>query len=549
MENANCYRYLRYYSPILSNPRQGHFSALNVVFCTLDVHVMRFLKQSESAVLSAFSALATGNPFLPERVENERRALGSAFTPLAAVWHEGADLEAPNPNVDRLFERAGELAPELRVRLSRGARASADELRDYQGLIFYLLYYRYIEAFQDLVERGQAGRSTTAKVRAYARYRDDARHFLEIPGVRLPLELPPEHLFAWGYQVRRAFEGTFRGIHGGSMPAARLRAAVWQSIFTHDSQRYGRSLYRRMGDVTTLVLGESGTGKELVARAIGLARYAPFDAGSGTFEEDPGASFEAVNLSALSPSLIESELFGHRRGAFTGALENRVGWLEACPPFGSVFLDEIGELDGPIQVKLLRVLQSRGFQRVGETHERRFEGKIIAATNRDLPAEIAAGRFRPDLYYRLCSDVIRTPTLREQIADSPEELRGLIAVLARRIVGDEDHEALTEETARFVEGELGLDYAWPGNVRELEQCVRNVLIRGRYEPPDMAGPGEELSALLREGGLSADDLLRRYCTEVYARVGSYEEASRRLGLDRRTVKAKVDPELLERLQG
>ncbi|MBW2274277.1 MAG: sigma-54-dependent Fis family transcriptional regulator [Deltaproteobacteria bacterium] len=514
---------------------------------------MRFLEPHEASVLSAFSALATGNPFLPERVENERRALGPAFTPLTTVWHEGADFDAPNPNVDRLFERAAELAPELRVRLTRGARAGAGELGDYQGLIFYLLYYRYIEVFQELVERGQTTKSTTAKVRAYARYRDDAKHFLAIPGVRLPLELsldlPPEHLFAWGYQVRRAFEGTFRGIHGGSMPAARLRAAVWQSIFTHDSQRYGRSLYQRMGDLTTLVLGESGTGKELVARAIGLARYVPFDPETGCFQEDPGASFEAVNLSALSPSLIESELFGHRRGAFTGALENRVGWLEACPPFGSVFLDEIGELEGPIQVKLLRVLQARGFQRVGETHERHFEGKIITATNRDLSEEIAAGRFRQDLYYRLCSDVIRTPTLREQIADSPEELRDLIAVLARRIVGDEDHEALTEETARFVEGELGLDYAWPGNVRELEQCVRNVLIRGRYEPPGLARPGEDLSALLREGKLSADDLLRRYCTEVYARVGSYEEASRRLGLDRRTVKAKVDTELLEQLRG
>jgi transcriptional regulator with AAA-type ATPase domain len=510
---------------------------------------MKFLKPSEAAILSAFSALATENPFLPERVENERRALGRAFTPLAAVWHEGADLDAPNPNVDRLAERAEELAPELRVRLNRGARAAPDELADYQGLIFYLLYYRYIDVFQELVERSQAGKTTTAKLRAYARYRDDAKHFLEIPGVQLPLETTSEHLFAWGYQVRRAFEGTFRGIHGGSMPAARLRAAVWQSIFTHDSRRYGRSLYRRMGDLTTLVLGESGTGKELVARAIALARYIPFDAASSCFQEDPAASYEAVNLSALSPTLIESELFGHRRGAFTGALENRIGWLEACSPFGSVFLDEIGELDGPIQVKLLRVLQGRHFQRVGETHERRFEGKIIAATNRNLPEEIAAGRFRQDLYYRLCADVIRTPTLREQIADSPEELRGLIATLARRIVGEEDHEALTIETTRFIEEKLGPDYAWHGNVRELEQCVRNVLIRGCYEPPDFSGAsGDDLSELLREGRLSADDLLRRYCTQVYAQVGSYEEASRRLGLDRRTVKAKVDPELLERLR-
>jgi transcriptional regulator with GAF, ATPase, and Fis domain len=102
--------------------------------------------------------------------------------------------------------------------------------------------------------------------------------------------------------------------------------------------------------------------------------------------------------------LIESELFGHRRGAFTGALADRAGWMEVCPPAGAVFLDEIGEVDSSIQVKLLRVLQSRAFQPLGGTDTRRFEGKIIAATNRDLPVEIRAGRFREDFYYRLCSD-------------------------------------------------------------------------------------------------------------------------------------------------
>ena len=104
--------------------------------------------------------------------------------------------------------------------------------------------------------------------------------------------------------------------------------------------------------------------------------------------------------------MIESELFGHRRGAFTGAVEDRSGWLETCGPHGAVFLDEIGELDAAIQVKLLRVLQSRTFQRIGETKPRRFEGKVIAATNRDLDEEIGAGRFRSDLYYRLCADVV-----------------------------------------------------------------------------------------------------------------------------------------------
>jgi hypothetical protein len=510
---------------------------------------MVLLGDRERRVVDAVAALATGNPFLPERVENERRALGARFQRLTAVWHEGADLEAGNPNVERIGELCERLAAQLRGRLAAGARATAAELRAYQGLVFYLLYYRNIGVFQECMQAGLRTGSRPGPVAAYARYRTDAEHFLEIPGVPLPFRVDPAHLFAWGYQVRRAFEGTFRGIHGGSMPAARLRAAVWQSIFTHDSQRYGRALYRRMGDVTTLVLGESGTGKELVARAIGLARYVPFDAETRRFEAGLQGSFHAVNLAALSPTLIESELFGHRKGAFTGALQDRVGWLESCPSLGTVFLDEIGELDGSLQVKLLRVLQSRGFQRVGETQERRFEGKLIAATNRDLGAEMESAGFRRDLYYRLCADVVRTPTLREQIADSPDELPGLVSVLAGRLVGREDAEDLTREVVDFVRRHLGDGYPWPGNVRELEQCVRNVLIRGHYSPPQRrrAEADEELADLVRAGSLDAEELLRRYCTQIYAACGSYEEAGRRLGLDRRTVKARIDPAWLERV--
>src|SRR2546429_7883924 len=178
------------------------------------------------------------------------------------------------------------------------------------------------------------------------------------------------------------------------MAAARLRAAVWQSIFTHDIRRYQRTLYERMGDFTTLITGPSGTGKELVARAVGLSRYVPFDPKTSTFAEDFAGSFYAINLSALPPTLIESELFGHRRGAFTGALQDRRGWLEVCPPRGTVFLDEIGDLDASIQVKLLRGIQTRTFQPLGDTQDRHLHGKLIAETNRLLSTAILGGSFR-----------------------------------------------------------------------------------------------------------------------------------------------------------
>jgi DNA-binding NtrC family response regulator len=203
-------------------------------------------------------------------------------------------------------------------------------------------------------------------------------------------------------------------------------------------------------------------------------------------------------------------------------------------------------------VKLLRVLQTREFRRIGELRSRHFGGKIIAATNRDLAREIQQGRFRVDLYYRLCSDLIETPTLADQIREAPEELHELVLLLARRLVPEDEAARVAAEVVCWIDAELGPDYPWPGNVRELEQCVRNVLVRGRYQPLRMpsgrvAGPRARLQAELAAGELTADELLSRYCTLIYAETGQYEATARRLELDRRTVKRRIDRELLAEL--
>ncbi len=510
---------------------------------------MRFLTDAERDFAIAVSHLVYVNPFLPERIEWERRALGKEHLPFDTVWHSRGDLAGENPNEVRIAERSAALAEGLRERLKGGARARAEDLELYQDVVLYLLYYRYqARLFAHLGSTGATGRRRDFGF--YSDFRADCERFLAPAAGRLRSRLDPAHLFACCFQVRRAFHSTFHSIIGGSMPVARLRAQVWQSIFTHDLRRYQRALYQRLGDVTTLVTGPSGTGKELVARAIALSRHIPFDPETRGFAERPEESFFPLNLSALSPTLIESELFGHRRGAFTGAVGDRTGWLEVCPPLGTVFLDEIGEVEAAIQVKLLRVLETRTFQRLGDTRERRFRGKVVAATNRNLDVEMSAGRFREDLYYRLCADRIETPSLADRIRDSPQEISDLVLFLAERQVGEELAPELAREVVVWIDRHLGPDYPWPGNVRELAQCVSNVLIRREYLPVARSAddPRRAVAEEILTGTLSAEEILNRYCTLIYAETGSYQESARRLGLDRRTVKARVDVELLETLR-
>jgi DNA-binding NtrC family response regulator len=220
-----------------------------------------------------------------------------------------------------------------------------------------------------------------------------------------------------------------------------------------------------------------------------------------------------------------------------------------------VFLDEIGEVEPTIQVKLLRVLQTREFQRLGETTPRHFPGKVIAVTNQDLGAAIRAGRFREDFYYRICGDVIPMPSLAERLRDTPGELRTLLQAIARRVAGDEAVDWLAETAERWITVHRGPDYPWPGHVRELEQCVRNLLIRGEYWPHGraigVASNGDPYAALvdeLRRGTLTADGLVGRCCTLVYAETGSYAETARRLGLECRTVRDRVNQAFLEALR-
>jgi transcriptional regulator with AAA-type ATPase domain len=507
----------------------------------------QFLTTDERTWLELVSPLSYANPFLPDRIQLERAVLGSDFVEGEPVWSYRLDDPHARANIVRIMARLDPFLEEIRQRLLEGGVPHGRDLHLYEDAVLHVLYQRRYQQFYDASFGPGAASPIQGRWRFYNQFLADWRHFFEIEGVRFPSGHEPRHTFACYRQIQRAFEFTFRDIIGSSLPAARLRASIWQSIFTHDILRYRRTLYARMGEFATLITGPSGTGKELAARAIAESRYVPFDERRLSFADDGARNFFPINISALSPTLVESELFGHRRGAFTGAVADRKGWLETCPELGSVFLDELGDLDPAIQVKLLRVIETRSFHPVGETAARQFFGKLIAATNRNLEADMREGRFREDLYYRLCSDQIVTPSLADQLADSPHVLSELVAYMSRRIAGDEGR-ALTGEVLSWIEGNLPANYAWPGNYRELEQCVKNVLIRRNYRPSRMGdGPIEAFAADVRDGRLTAGELLTQYVTIVYSRTRSYEETARRLELDRRTVKAKVDPELLARL--
>src|SRR5262249_11355787 len=207
---------------------------------------------------------------------------------------------------------------------------------------------------------------------------------------------------------------------------------------------------------SVLIFGETGTGKELVARAI--------HAGS----QQADRSFLAINCGALPESLLESELFGHVKGSFTGATADKRGLLRSVAG-GTLFLDEVGDMPLSLQVKLLRALQEHEVTPVGSSAAQRFDARVIAATHRDLEAEVAAGRFREDLYYRLNVVEIRVPPLRERRDDIP--------LLARHFSGKaaRTQNAATKSVTKEAMSAF-VNYDWPGNVRELENAVERSFI-------------------------------------------------------------------------
>jgi MoxR-like ATPase len=482
------------------------------------------LTASDREFFAALAGVVFGNPFTPQRNE------------LIVRLAPGAPLGNLTTHREALAQVVG---PRLRPWLQEGAaalqRLGAEDRRLLEPPLLYVVYHRYVPQLDAHIEK-QAGQSGVPLTVPFA---DDL--IAELVRSGFPEERAI-HYFVMFFQLRRAFYFILGSLAGECESMRRLRQALWNNVFTHDMRGYDAALWNRMEDFSTLLLGETGTGKGSAAAAIGRSEFIPYVAAQRRFATNFAESFIAINLSQYPDTLIESELFGHRKGAFSGAIDHHDGVFGRCSPHGALFLDEIGEVSIPAQIKLLQVLQERTFTPLGGHEKRRFSGRVIAATNRPLDRLRRDGRFREDFFYRLCSDVIEVPTLRQRIEESSAELEQLVRLLVTRIAGE--HAAdLAGSVLEALERGLPRGYRWPGNVRELEQAVRRILMTGSYagESAEPA-PNEEdaLADRLRAGQLTADELLSRYCALLYRRLGTYADVAKQTGLDPRTSRKYVE---------
>jgi DNA-binding NtrC family response regulator len=347
--------------------------------------------------------------------------------------------------------------------------------------------------------------------------------------------------FAFFYQLRRAWYFIDQGLIGQSPSMEELRSHLWRSIFTYDPRLYEKFLWNRMEDFSTFLIGETGTGKGAAATAIGRSGFIPFDDKKNCFAESFTSNFIEINLSQFPEALIESELFGHKKGSFTGAINDHQGVFSRCSRYGAIFLDEIGDISIPAQIKLLKVIQERNFSAVGSHKQLHFHGRVIAATNKSLDELRRQGAFRDDFYYRLCSDIIHVPSLRQQIAEDHNSIMVLLDHVVQKIIGEPVPE-LIDPIIKILDKEVGPTYHWPGNVRELEQATRRILVNRDYKGDTSkvsVSQKDLLHEAIEEESLNAQELLSSYCNILYQRHGSFLEVSRITKLDRRTVKKYI----------
>jgi NtrC-family two-component system response regulator AlgB len=432
-------------------------------------------------------------------IDDESSLRRTLRTALEAMGHSAADVPAGPAAVDALGKQRFDLAfLDLRLGRSSGLDLLPDLLRAAPGLgVIVMTAYASIDTAVEAMRRG-------------------AFDYLPKPFTPDQLRLV---LNRWGL------------VSGLRSQVADLRDQVRQAVPEADLETASPAVRAAFDvafrvaptDATILLRGESGTGKGVLARAV------------HSRSSRAGRPFVTVHCPSLSAELLESDLFGHAKGAFTGAVTETEGKVSAADG-GTLFLDEVGDLPPAVQPKLLRFLQEKSYERVGETTTRHADVRLIAATNRDLEVEVRAGRFREDLYYRLNVIDIALPPLRERRED--------IGPLAERLLRFFARQSAKAVTAFSVEARAALErHSWPGNLRELRNAVeRGVILATGLEvglsdlPAQLGAPPAKRVEI--GGAATLDDLEAEHIRRVLAASASLDDAAHTLGIDPSTLYRK-----------
>jgi DNA-binding NtrC family response regulator len=521
------------------------------------------LAPADLSFLEPISRLYETSPFDPAWGELEREAI-----------HIGRILVEPKggARADAITENLGRLSRAIDKRIARAACAlvngtvgTRDEIRVYRGAALYALFEQYRVQLQRLIT------TDAVDVPFYDDFVESRRFLFGYPGLSVP---EPAHLLALFYQARRAWWFASSTILGAAPSAAAARLAIWRANMAIDPRVYADDLYRRMDAIPVLITGETGTGKDLAATCVGRSRYIPFDVGARRFVRRYSDDFHVKSLCEVPGELLASALFGHKRGSFTGATTDEQGLFGLPKPYGSLFLDEVGEMPEHVQAKLLRPLQNREYVPIGETAPRPIHGRLIFATHRDLEARCREGSFRDDLFERMNGFPIQMPSLRQMLAEAPGELRAYVrAFVATKVARPDRVETWTERVVTSIQANRP-GYAWPRNLRELshytERCILGdvhapapvVVVVPATAPAAKSKPVTEtprpggtavapestclpssgiLGPKAKAGEVTLKELEKAYVTQVHVLTDqNIAKTARLTGVDRRTVLEKLD---------
>ena len=530
------------------------------------------------ALLKLVSPLYAICPFAPAWATLVKLALGDGY--VIEAGPTGATVVVFPRNLALLWGLLEEGLAGVARRLQRGVVGTAEELELYRGAALVGLWAEFAPDLQRMIDEDLVEASF------WDRFLDRYRFLFGSLSLPVP---KPGHLLAFYYQAWRAWYFCAKYVLGWSPSAVRARRDIWHANMAVDICVYATHLYRQMDDVPVLITGPTGSGKELAARCIAWARYIPFDPETRRFARRYHEDFHVRNLCAVPAELVESELFGHVKGSFTGATADKKGLFGLSRIHGTLFFDEIGELSLLLQAKLLRPFQGREYMPVGGHDQRILLGRLIFATNRDLEAECAAGTFRLDLFERMNGIRIQMPSLRTMLKEMPRELHRYVrAFVGEKLDDPVQVEALAERVVATIRPEL----PWDGNLRELKRYTERVLLGGGVasapEPesvplsaplsaPVAAGQSETqsrpkktsrpppgsaaapmsmcapssgiLGPEAKAGRVSADAAIKALVAWVHVHNGeNVAQTARITKLDRRTVTRLLDPERVARLR-